>query len=77
VNTVIDVVLTVIQSLLFIRVVLSWLQKENANQFTKKLCALWEPILKPLRTFLSHKSTGVDFSPILLFVIIDIIKRSL
>ncbi len=69
------ILLVIVQSLLFVRVVLSWLQKEDANEFTKKICALWEPILKPLRSIFSNKRVGIDFSPILIFVIIDIIKR--
>ncbi len=69
------VFLVVIQSLLFVRVILSALQKEDANGFTKKISALWEPILKPLRSVFSNKRVGIDFSPILIFVIIDIIKR--
>ncbi len=66
-----------VELLLLIRIVLSWLQKENENSFTKWVCNLFEPVLLPIRKVLPTSGVGIDFSPILLFIVIDIVKRAL
>ncbi len=63
--------------LLLIRVILSWVKKEQANSFTILVCSLFRPILKPIRKILPANKVGIDFSPIILFIAIDIVKRLL
>ncbi|ERP39075.1 YggT family protein [Chitinivibrio alkaliphilus] len=61
--------------LLLIRIILSWLQYESANEFTRWVCSVVDPLLAPIRSFLPQNSMGIDFSPIILFIFIDIVKR--
>ncbi|MGM0443700.1 MAG: YggT family protein [Fibrobacterota bacterium] len=63
--------------LLFIRVIISWFRYEDENQFTRWLCRTVDPALAPIRRILPRNSFGVDFSPIILFLLIDILKRLL
>ena len=63
-------------------IILSWLIAFNIintrNQFVdqvwRALMALTEPVLRPIRRILP-KFSGIDFSPIVLFILIYLIQR--
>jgi YggT family protein len=66
-----------IELLLIARIVLSWLQIERKNQFTIQICELVDPILEPLRRNLPLTFGGIDFSPMIIFMVLNFIKNSL
>lgn len=65
-----------LNTLIFIRVILSWLGNHESNAITRFFYDATEPILNPIRKALPH--TGMlDLSPLIAFLLIDIIKNLL
>lgn len=63
--------------LLLSRIVISWIKKENAHAVTRFICKIVDPILNPIRKIIPSGNTGIDFSPVILFILIDLAKRAL
>jgi YggT family protein len=53
--------------ILFVRVVLSWVQMDPNNQLVRIVYQLTEPLLAPIRRRLPQGG-GMDFSPIVAFI---------
>jgi len=68
-------VLSIFEVLLIIRIVLSWIHKERAHKITIWICDVIDPILKPIQRILPGNSIGIDFSPIIIFILIDLLKQ--
>ena len=60
----------------FVAVVLSWLQLPPSNQVVRIARMLTEPALTPIRR-LVPTAAGVDFSPLILLVLLRILRRAL
>lgn len=73
---IIFVLICLLESLLLLRVILSWVQKERYNRATIFICDIFEPVLKPVRKILPSNKVGIDFSPIVIFIILEVIKQS-
>ena len=56
---------------IFARVILSWIIRNPFNQYYIFLVRITEPVLGPIRKILPRM--GIDLSPIIAFVLIDII----
>lgn len=67
----------VIEILLGLRFVISWLAPHVRNSLTDLIYSLTEPLLRPFRTILSFGNLGVDLSPIILIFIIRMLKSIL
>ena len=63
--------------LILIRVILSWIPHDPYNQLIQLLYQITEPILKPIRELLPVQSAGMDFSPILAFFMLGVLKKLL
>lgn len=59
---------------LLIRIVLSWVPHNPYNQAVQILYKITDPILNPVRKFVPP-FRGIDFSPILVFIALGIVKR--
>lgn len=68
----ISLLLNLFSIIVLIRVLLSWVPMKN--KFSDVIYAITEPILDPIRRLLPA-SNGIDFSPMVLMVIIIIIER--
>ena len=66
-----------LQMLIMIRVILSWIPHDPYNQFIQLLYQVTEPILKPIRETLPIQSMGMDFSPIAAFFLLGFVKKLL
>ena len=66
-----------LQMLILIRVILSWITHDPYNQFILLLYQITEPILKPVREILPMQSMGMDFSPIVVFFLLGFVKKLL
>jgi YggT family protein len=64
----------VVEGILLFRIILSWLRLENSNEVTRQICKVVDPILEPIRNALPVTFRGIDFSPMILFVILDVAK---
>ncbi len=60
----------------FVAVVLSWLRLSPDNPVVRVIGALTEPVLVPIRKLLPDLG-GIDFSPMILLVLVQIIKQLL
>ena len=63
-----DIVLTVLYWLILVRALISWVSPDPFNPIVQLLHQVTEPILEPIRRMLPQ--TGIDFSPLVAFLII-------
>lgn len=61
---------------LFVAVILSWINLPDDNPFVRVVRQLTEPVLAPLRKLLPTAG-GFDFSPIVVLVAIRLLQRLL
>ncbi|MEK6559039.1 MAG: YggT family protein [Planctomycetota bacterium] len=59
---------------LLIRIVLSWVPHNPYNQAVRFLYRITDPVLIPIRKLIPPFK-GIDFSPVIVFFGLDIIKR--
>lgn len=59
---------------LLIRIVLSWVPHNPYNQAVRFLYRITDPVLIPIRKLIPPLK-GIDFSPVIVFFGLDIIKR--
>ena len=74
---VIDMVFNILQIIIIVRVVLSWISHNPSNQFIRIIYQVSEPILKPLREILPITGMGFDLSPIVAFFLLGLLKKIL
>lgn len=68
-------ILSVIQWLVIIAAVISWVSPDPRNPIVQFLYRTTEPILRPFRKILPPRRTGgIDFSPILVILLILFLK---
>lgn len=70
-----DLLITVINTLILIRVILSWLYPSSSNGFTDLVYNLTEPILKPFRVLLPMGNFRLDIAPIIAYIFFGIVRR--
>lgn len=71
-------ILTLIQWLVIIAAVLSWVNPDPQNPIVQFLYRMTEPLLRPFRKILPPQRTGgIDFSPLLLILLIIFVKTFL
>lgn len=75
----IDLVLSVIEYAILARVLISFIPISRDNQLIRLLYQITEPILAPLRNLLEKSPIGknsmFDFSPLIAFLIIGLIRN--
>ena len=74
---VIDMVFNLLQIIIIVRVVLSWISHNPSNQFIQIIYQVSEPILKPIREILPITGMGFDLSPIVAFFLLGLLKKIL
>jgi len=74
---VIDMVFNILQIIIIVRVILSWISHNPSNQFIRIIYQVSEPILKPIREILPITGMGFDFSPIVAFFLLGLLKKIL
>ena len=70
VATIIHYVLTIYMWLIIARAVISWVNPDPYNPIVRFLYQVTEPVLFRVRRLLPLSAGGIDFSPIIVFVII-------
>ncbi len=79
ITQIISLFFTVLYILLFARVILSWVRPDPYSQFYEVyrfIFNITEPLLAPIRRILPPTG-GIDFSPIILFLLISFLQRML
>ncbi len=72
----ISLLFNVFYFVLVIRIILSWVDADPYNNIVQIIYAVTEPVLAPLRR-LPLAVGGLDFSPILAFIILYIVRNVL
>jgi YggT family protein len=71
---IIDIVLTIYMWIIISRAIISWVNPDPYNQIVVILYRLTEPVLAPIRRILPLRNVGIDFSPIIVILIIMFLK---
>jgi YggT family protein len=67
---VIDIVLTIYMWIIVFRALISWVNPDPYNQIVVFLYRFTEPVLGPIRRRLPMGNIGIDFSPIIVILVI-------
>lgn len=68
-------IVSIINLVILIRVILSWLVPYKRNEFTEVVYAVTEPVLAPFRTLIPVGAMRVDLSPMLAYFALNILRR--
>jgi len=68
-------IFTVLQILLVFRVILSWFPHNSNAEWAKVIHSITDIILRPIQQNLPTRNMGFDFSPIIAFFILGVIKN--
>jgi YggT family protein len=63
------------KSSLFIRIIMSWVHPDQGHPFVRLIYSVTEPVLDPIRRVLPTGGFGIDFSPIIVFLILEFLQR--
>ena len=63
--------------IIFVRVIMSWMQTSSNNQFSRMIYQVTEPVLEPIRKMIPPVGGGIDLSPVIVIILIQIIIRAL
>lgn len=73
------ILFTIIELAILARVILSWVPMQKQNRLVNMLYMVTEPILAPIRGLIERSAFGrnmmFDFSPIIAFLIIGLIRN--
>ena len=75
--TMIDTGFNILQLFLLARVILSWFPHDPYNQIIHFIYSITEPMMRPIRDIFPMAMGGVDFSPIIVFFLIGLLKKIL
>lgn len=75
--TILEYVLMIVNILIVIRALISWVNPDPYNPIVRFLQATTEPILAPIRRKLPMFSLGIDISPIIAFLAIMFLQKFL
>jgi len=74
VANVIDIGLTVYMWVIIIRALISWVSPDPYNPIVRLLYRVTEPVLRPVRRILPIGGIGIDFSPLIVILIIYVLR---
>jgi YggT family protein len=62
---------------LIVRVFISWIQPDPYHPLVQWIHRLTEPLLEPIRKILPNNSLGIDFAPLVAFVLLQLLSKAL
>lgn len=74
---VIDIVLNMIQMLILASIIISWVGADPSNQIVMMIRSSTEPLFKPIRKLTKNFPGPMDWSPMLLLLLIVFIQRGI
>lgn len=66
-----------LQLLIFFRAIVSFVIRDFSNPIMRFLYFVTEPIIRPIREILPRSSMGLDFSPMLAYILLEILEKML
>lgn len=67
---IIEIVLTLYMWIIIFRAVISWVNPDPYNKIVIFLYRATEPVLRPVRRILPFRNVGIDFSPLIVILVI-------
>ena len=67
---IIEIALTIYMWLIILRAVISWVNADPYNKIVIFLYRTTEPVLRSVRRFLPGQNIGIDFSPVVVILVI-------
>ena len=74
---ILSIVLNIYKWVIIIRALISWVNPDPYNPIVQFLYKVTEPVLYPIRQALPISGIGIDFSPIIVFLIIIFLQNFL
>lgn len=74
---IIDVILSIYMWIIIARAVISWVNPDPYNQIVQFLYRITEPVMAPVRRWLPLRGMGIDFSPIVIILVIIFLQSFL
>ena len=68
-------IFSVLQILLVFRVILSWFPHNSNAEWAKSIHSITDLVLRPIKENLPTSNMGFDFSPVIAFFILGVIKN--
>ena len=65
-------VFAILDLFVWARLIISWIPHDPYNDITRIVYKATEPMLKPIRDIIPASSTGIDISPFILLVLLNI-----
>ena len=75
--TILDIALEIYKWIILIRVLLSWVNPDPYNPIVQILHSITEPVLLRVRQLIPMSGLGIDFSPIIVFLVIIFLQEFL
>lgn len=72
----VSLIFNIVYFILVIRMILSWVNPDPNNEIVRIIYKVSDPILAPFRRLPLHAG-GIDFSPIVAFLVISVLKNFL
>jgi YggT family protein len=73
--TILNIVLTLYMWVIIARAVLSWVSPDPYNPIVRFIYSVTEPVLSQIRRRLPVSFSGIDFSPIIVFLVIIFLQN--
>ncbi|HEX2958260.1 MAG TPA: YggT family protein [Chitinispirillaceae bacterium] len=70
-------ILNLYELVIFARVILSWVNADPYNSIVRFIYNITEPVLAPIRQLIPTERIGLDLSPFVVILVIQIIQRVL
>ncbi len=77
ISQILNIVLNIFMWIIIIRALISWVNPDPYNPIVQFLYKVTEPVLHPIRRALPMSGIGIDFSPIIVFLIIIFLQSFL
>ncbi|HBH86983.1 MAG TPA: hypothetical protein DDY17_05200 [Syntrophaceae bacterium] len=74
---IIDIALSIYMWIIIARAVISWVNPDPYNQIVQFLYRVTEPVMAPVRRWLPMRGMGIDFSPIVIILVIFFLQSFL
>lgn len=73
--TIIRVAFELLDCLIIVRVILSWVPHDYRNPLIRFVYEITEPILAPIRKLIPRSAMPIDFSPILAILLLQLAQK--
>jgi YggT family protein len=70
-------IIRIYEVILLARILMSWIRPDPYHPVVQWLRKLTDPVLEPVRRLLPLNAGGIDFSPMVVFIVLEVIERIL